>query len=84
MAIRIKENVVAAGTIVLECGVNFLVVVDASYDPNALLLVPIPNQITTIGDAIRHQVLWSTQLVILTTHLIQYVLLFEVKFSCYY
>ena len=71
MAIRIKENVVAAGTIVLECGVNFLVVVDASYDPNALLLVPIPSQITTIGDAIRHQVLWSTQLVILTTHLIQ-------------
>ena len=70
MAIGTKENVVAAGTIVLECGVNFLVVVDASHDPNALLPVPIPSQITTIGDAIGHQVLWPAQLVILTTHLI--------------
>ena len=71
MAIGTKENVVAAGTIVLECGVNFLVAVDASYDPNSLLPVPIPSQITTIGDAIGHQVLWLAQLVILTTHLIQ-------------
>ena len=71
MAIGTKENVVAAGTIVIECGVNFLVVVDASYDPNALLHVPIPSQITIIGDAIGHQVLLPTQLVILTTHLIQ-------------
>ena len=67
MAIGTKENVVAAGTIVLKCGVNFLVAVDASYDPNALLPMPIPSQITTIG----HQVLWPAQLVILTTHLIQ-------------
>ena len=36
-------------------GVNFLVVVDASYDPNALLLVPILSQITTTGDVIGHQ-----------------------------
>ena len=43
MAIGTKENVVAAGTIILECGVNFLVVVDASYEPNAPLPVPIPN-----------------------------------------
>ena len=50
MAIGTKENVVAVGTIILECGVNFLVVVDASYEPNAPLLVPIPNQITTIGE----------------------------------
>ena len=71
MVIGTKQNVVAAGTIVLECGVNFLLVVDASYDPNALLLVPIPSQITTIGGAIGHQVLWPAQLVILTTHLIQ-------------
>ena len=70
MAIGTKENVVAAGTIVLECGVNFLVAVDASFDPNALLHVPIPSQITTIGHAIGHQVLWPAQLVILTTHLI--------------
>ena len=65
MVIGTKENVVAAGTVVLECGVNFLLIMDASYDPNALLLVPIPSQITTIGDAIGHQVLWPTQLVIL-------------------
>ena len=71
MVIGTKKNVVAAGTIVLECGVNFLLVVDASYDPNALFLVPIPSQITTIGGAIGHQVLWPAQLVILTTHLIQ-------------
>ena len=71
MVIGTKENVVAAGTIVHECGVNFLLVVDASYDPNAILLVPIPIQITTVGGAIRHQVLWPAQLVILTTHLIQ-------------
>ncbi|RVW34767.1 hypothetical protein CK203_104447 [Vitis vinifera] len=42
---RTKENVVAAGTIILECGVNFLVVVDASYEPNAPLLVHIPTKL---------------------------------------
>ncbi|RVW89695.1 hypothetical protein CK203_047277 [Vitis vinifera] len=68
---RTKENVVAAGTIILECGVNFLVVVDASYEPNAPLLVHIPNQITTIGEALGYQVLWPTQMVSLTTHPIQ-------------
>ena len=58
MAIGTKENVVAVGTIVFECGVNFLVAVDASYDPNELLPMPIPSELTTIGDAIGHQVLW--------------------------
>ncbi|RVW89750.1 hypothetical protein CK203_047200 [Vitis vinifera] len=43
----------------------------ASYEPNALLLVLIPNQITTIGEAIRYQVLWPAQMVSLTTHSIQ-------------
>ena len=71
MAIGTKENVVAVGTIILECGVNFLVVVDASYEPNAPLHVPIPNQITTIAEAIRYQVLWPAQMVSLTTHSIQ-------------
>ena len=71
MGIGTKENVVAAGTIILECGVNFLVVVDASYEPNAPVPVPIPNQITTIGEALRYQVLWSAQMVSLTTHPIQ-------------
>ncbi|RVW63381.1 hypothetical protein CK203_060588 [Vitis vinifera] len=68
LAIGTKENVVAAGTIILECGVNFLVVVDASYEPNAPLPVPIPNQITTIGEALGYQVLWPAQMVNLTTH----------------
>ncbi|RVX18427.1 hypothetical protein CK203_006309 [Vitis vinifera] len=73
LAIGTKENVVAAGTIILECGVNFLVVVDASYEPNAPLPVPIPNQITTIGEALGYQVLWPAQMVSLTTHPIQMV-----------
>ena len=71
MAIGTKENVVVVGTIILECGVNFLVVVDASYEPNAPLPVPIPNQITTIGEAHVYQVLWPAQMVSLTTHPIQ-------------
>ena len=71
MALGTKENVVVASTIVLECGVNFLVVVDTSYEPNAPLLVPIPNQITTIGEALGYQVLWPAQMVSLTTHPIQ-------------
>ncbi|RVW13297.1 hypothetical protein CK203_103428 [Vitis vinifera] len=54
LAIGTKENVVVAGIIILECSVNFLVVVDASYEPNAPLPVPIPNQITTIGESLGH------------------------------
>ena len=71
MATGTKENVVAAGTIILECGVNFLIVVDTSYEPNAPLPVPIPNQITTIGKTLGYQVLWPAQMVSLTTHPIQ-------------
>ena len=63
MALGTKENVVVASTIRLECGVNFLVIVDTSYEPNAPLFVPIPNQITTIGEALGYQVLWSAQTV---------------------
>ena len=68
MAIGTKENVVLASIIILEYSVNFLVVVDASYEPNAPLPVPIPNQIKTIGEALGYQVLWSAQTVSLTTH----------------
>ena len=71
MAIGTKENVAATSTIILECGVNFLVIVDTSYEPNAPLFVPIPNQITTIGEALGYQVLWPAQMVSLTTHSIQ-------------
>ncbi|KAL6315985.1 hypothetical protein AAG906_014910 [Vitis piasezkii] len=62
LALGTKENVVVASTIILECGVNFLVIVDTSYEPNAPLLVPIPNQITTIGEALGYQVLWPAQM----------------------
>ena len=68
MALGTKENVVVAGTIILECGVNFLVVVDTSYEANAPLLVPIPNQITTIRKALGYQVSWPAQMLSLTTH----------------
>ncbi|KAL6315961.1 hypothetical protein AAG906_014886 [Vitis piasezkii] len=65
LALGTKENVVVAGTIILECGVNFLVVVDTSYEPNAPLFVPIPNQITTIRKALGYQVSWPAQMLIL-------------------
>ena len=54
---KTKENVVAGGTIVKECGANYLVVVDAPYDSSRLLPIVIPDQTTTIGDAIGYEVL---------------------------
>ena len=65
-------------------GVNFLVAMDVSYEPNAPLPVPIPSQVTTIRDAIGHQVLWLAQLVILTTHFIQVCALFLFYFFHFY
>ena len=64
---RTKENVVAGGTIVKECGANYLVVVDAPYDSNTPLPIPIPDQTTTAGDAIGYEVLWPSHLVIIHT-----------------
>ena len=46
----------AGGTIILECGPNYLVVVDAPYDSSAPLPIPIPGQTTTVGAAIGYQV----------------------------
>ncbi|WJZ84537.1 hypothetical protein VitviT2T_004137 [Vitis vinifera] len=60
LAIGTKENIVAGGTIILECGPNYLVVVDAPYDSSAPLPIPIPGQTTTVGAAIGYQVLWPT------------------------
>ena len=54
-----------ASTIVRECGPNNLV---APYEPNTSLPMPIPNDITTNGGAVGHEVLWSTHLIILSTH----------------
>ncbi|XP_034697194.1 uncharacterized protein LOC117923048 [Vitis riparia] len=67
LAIGTKENIVAGGTIILECGPNYLVVVDAPYDSSAPLPIPIPGQTTTVGAAIGYQVLWPTDLVIIRT-----------------
>ncbi|KAL6311876.1 hypothetical protein AAG906_021641 [Vitis piasezkii] len=67
LAVETKENIVAGGTIILECGPNYLVVVDASYDSSAPLPIPIPGQTTTVGAAIGYQVLWPAHLVIIHT-----------------
>ncbi|RVW84609.1 hypothetical protein CK203_048117 [Vitis vinifera] len=67
LAIGTKENIVAGGTIILECGPNYLVVVDAPYDSSAPLPIPIPGQTTTVGAAISYQVLWPTDFVIIRT-----------------
>ena len=37
-----KENKVGGGTIILECGPKYLVVVDVPYDASAPLPIPIP------------------------------------------
>ena len=62
-----KENIVVGGTIILECGPNYLVVVDASYDSSAPLPIPIPGQTTIVGAEIGYQVLWLAHLVIIHT-----------------
>ena len=49
-----KENKAGGGTIILECGPNYLVVVDVPYDSSAPLLIPNPGQTTTIGVAINY------------------------------
>ena len=52
-----KENIVAGGTIVHECDPHYLVVVDAPYEPNTSLPIPIPYDITTLGEAVGYKVL---------------------------
>ena len=66
---RSKEGKYSAGgTIVLECGPNYLVVVYAPYEPNTTLPILIPSKITTIGTTIGYEVLWPAHLVILSAH----------------
>ena len=62
-----KENKMGGRTIILECGPNYLVVVDVPYDVSAPLSIPIPRQTTTIGAAIGYQVLWPAHLVTIHT-----------------
>ena len=70
MAAGTKENVVGGGTIIMDCGSNFLVVVDVPFKSNAPLPIPIPDQVVTVGVAMGYQVLWSSHLVILSSILI--------------
>ena len=60
-----KENVVAGGTIVKECGGNYPIVVNAPYDSSVRLPIPIIKQTTTVGEAIGYEVLWPTHLIII-------------------
>ncbi|RVW37618.1 PH, RCC1 and FYVE domains-containing protein 1 [Vitis vinifera] len=84
LAIDTKENIVAGGTIILECGPNYLVVVDAPYDSSAPLPIPIPGQTTTVGAANGYQVLWPTNLVIIYTPILVLVALEMKKMIAYY
>ena len=68
MAIRTKKIIFVGGTTILKCGVNFLAIVDAPYKPNTSLPIPIPGQITNVGNAIRYKVLWPAKMVIMITH----------------
>ena len=62
-----KENVVGGRTIIMDCGLNYLVVVDAPYESNAPLPIPIFYQATIVGAVVGYQVLGLTRLVILST-----------------
>ena len=66
-----KENKVGGRTIILECGPNYLVVVDVPCDASAPLSIPIPGQTTTVGAAIGYQVLWPAHLVTIHTPVLE-------------
>ncbi|RVW12492.1 hypothetical protein CK203_093479 [Vitis vinifera] len=63
LVVGTRENTVAGGTIVMDCGPNYLVVLDAPYESNTPLPIPILGQATTVGAAVGYQVLWPTHLV---------------------
>ncbi|RVW78576.1 hypothetical protein CK203_049758 [Vitis vinifera] len=71
LAVGTRENTVAGGTIVMDCGPNYLVVLDAPYESNTPLPIPIPGQATTVGAVVGYQVLWPTHLVNLSTKFIK-------------
>ena len=54
LAMGTKENKAGGGTIILECGPKYLVVVDVPYDSSAPLLIPIPGQTTTVRATINY------------------------------
>ena len=49
LAMGTKKNVGGGVKIMMDCGSNFLVVMDVPYKSNALLPIPIPFQVATIG-----------------------------------
>ncbi|XP_059592843.1 uncharacterized protein LOC104878643 [Vitis vinifera] len=55
LAVGTRENTVAGGTIVMDCGPNYLVVLDAPYESNTPLPIPIHGQATTVGAAVGYQ-----------------------------
>ena len=71
MAKRTKKIIFVDGIVILKCGVNFLVIVDAPYELNTSLPIIIPGQITNVGNVIRYKVLWPAKMVIMATHPIQ-------------
>ncbi|RVW86255.1 hypothetical protein CK203_043281 [Vitis vinifera] len=67
LAVETKENIVAGGTIILECGPNYLVVVDASYDSSAPFPFLFLDKLLLLGLQLVTQVLWPAHLVIIHT-----------------
>ncbi|RVX03676.1 hypothetical protein CK203_023082 [Vitis vinifera] len=56
LAVGTRENTVVGGTIVMDCGPNYLVVLDAPYESNTPLPIPILGQATTVGAIVGYQV----------------------------
>ncbi|RVW79489.1 hypothetical protein CK203_050087 [Vitis vinifera] len=75
----------ASRTIVMDCGPNYLVVLDAPYESNTPLPIPIPGQATTVGAAVSYQVLWPTHLVNLSTKFIKVLVALDMRtMTAYY
>ena len=88
LAVGTKENVVSGRTIIMDCGFNFLVVVDVPYKLNALLPTPVLDQVVIVGATVGYQVLWPSHLVILSYKLIHvcnfHVILYFIGGICYF
>lgn len=52
LAVETKENVVGGGTIVMDCGLNYHVVVDAPYESNAPPPIPIPDKASLLTSSL--------------------------------
>ncbi|KAL6350674.1 hypothetical protein AAG906_028127 [Vitis piasezkii] len=55
LAVGTRENTVVGETIIMDCGPNYLVVLDAPYESNTPLPIPIPGQATTVGAVVGYQ-----------------------------